>query len=77
MKMLRKLFSGTISLILALSVFAAGGLPGYWAFEHIEQGSAPAWGYAPLTLLGIFTFLVTIDLLRKAFRGVGPLTNIR
>lgn len=77
MKTLKKFFAGLVSFVLALTVLAAGGLPGYWAFEHIESGAAPAWGYAPLTILGIFTILVTIDLFRKALRGVGPLTNIR
>jgi len=76
MKTLSKLFSGLFSLILAVLVAISGGLPGYWAFEHIQAGAAPAWGYAPLTLLAIFTVLVSVDLLRKAFRGVGPLTNI-
>lgn len=77
MKVLKKLFSGIVSLCLAILVAVSGGLPGYWAFRHIEAGEAPAWGYAPLTLLAIFTVLVSVDLMRKAFRGVGPLTNIR
>ncbi len=77
MKSLRKMLAGFISLLLAITVLVAGGLPGFWAFEHIREGQAPVWGYVPLAILALFTILVFADLIRKALAGVGPLTNIR
>jgi len=77
MKSLRRIMAGLVSFLLAIAVLAAGGLPGFWAFEHIREGSAPIWGYAPLAILALFTILVFADLIRKALAGVGPLTNIR
>lgn len=74
---MRVFFDGCLSLLCAVVVAVITGIPMWYTNAAITMGIAPQWVYG---VLGVFFFVsvsIVLQLLQKAYKGVGPLRERR
>ncbi|MEL6520535.1 MAG: hypothetical protein AAFQ66_06200 [Pseudomonadota bacterium] len=68
-----KIWDGLQSFICACLTVVLCGVPVWCSHLAITYGIVPAWIYGILGVFGFLAVLLTLDFLRKAAKGIGPL----
>ena len=71
---MRAVLDGFLS---ACAIAAITGIPMWYTNAAINAGIAPQWAYAALGALFFVSVSIVLNLLRKTFRGIGPLRERR
>lgn len=74
---MRAVWDGFLSFAAALIIAAITGIPMWYTNQAIVTGIAPQWVYGVLGGLFFVSVSIVLNLIRKAFRGVGPLRERR
>ena len=74
---MKAMLDGFQSLVAAIVFAGVGLVPAWFAHLAIAGSLAPAWGYAAIALLVLFTGMMVFSFLRKAGSGIGPLRERR
>ena len=72
-----RIWDGFLSVLAAALTAALIGVPVWGAARALRADLLPAWGWAPLMLLGAAGAVMVLSFLRKAGRGVHPLRERR
>lgn len=72
-----RFWDGFLSAVAALLTATIIGVPAWGAGLALRADLVPAWGWAPLILLGAAGAVMVLSFLRKAARGVHPLRERR
>lgn len=69
---MRVVFDGVLSFLVAVLIAGITGIPMWYTNQAIMVGLAPQWVWGVLGALFFVSVSIVLNLLRKAFRGVGP-----